>query len=159
MTAELKTLSTLSLEEKKEKGQKLTEMRKALEEYFTTKEKEFTLIEINEILKKDTVDLFVPAKDLETGYISLLTKTRREMEDIAKSMGFIVEMGTEVVNKFENFESVNIPLTHPATEMQDTIYLSKKDERGENYIFRAHTSAAQNYILKKYGAPVRAVVP
>ena len=159
LTAELKTLSTLSLEEKKEKGQKLTEMRKALEEYFTTKEKEFTLIEINEILKKDAVDLFVPAKTIEEWYISLLTKTRREMEDIAKSMGFIVEMGTEVVNKFENFESVNIPVTHPATEMHDTIYLSKKDERWENYVMRTHTSSAQNYILKKYGAPIKAVVP
>jgi len=159
LTAELKTLSTLSLEEKKEKGQKLTEMRKALEEYFTTKEKEFTLIEINEILKKDAVDLFVPAKTIEEWYISLLTKTRREMEDIAKSMGFIVEMGTEIVNKYENFETVNTPITHPATEMHDTIYVSKKDERGEHYILRTHTSSAQNYILKKYGAPVKAVVP
>jgi phenylalanyl-tRNA synthetase alpha subunit len=43
--------------------------------------------------------------------------------------------------------------------MHDTIYVSKKDERGEHYILRTHTSSAQNYILKKYGAPVKAVVP
>jgi phenylalanyl-tRNA synthetase alpha chain len=68
-------------------------------------------------------------------------------------------MGNEVVTKFENFESVNIPITHPATEMHDTIYVDKKDERGENYVLRTHTSSAQNYILRKYGAPVKAVVP
>jgi phenylalanyl-tRNA synthetase alpha subunit len=42
-------------------------------------------------------------------------------------MGFLMEYGTEMVTKFENFESVNIPLTHPATEMHDTIYLNDTD--------------------------------
>ena len=51
------------------------------------------------------------------------------MEEIAQSLGFIVENSTDVVSKFENFESVNIPITHPATEMHDTIYVDKKDGR------------------------------
>jgi phenylalanyl-tRNA synthetase alpha subunit len=34
--------------------------------------------------------------------------------------------------------------------MHDTIYLSEKDERGENYVLRTHTSAGQNYVLRKY---------
>ncbi|MBO4516680.1 hypothetical protein J5751_04605 [bacterium] len=32
-----------------------------------------------------------------------------------------------MVTKYENFASVNIPLTHPATEMHDTIYVNEKD--------------------------------
>jgi len=159
LSAELKNLASLSLEEKKEKGKKLTDLRQSIEEIFEKKEKEFLLDEVNELLQKDAVDLFVPAKTLEEGYFSLSAKTRRETEEIAQSMGFIVEMGNEVVTKFENFESVNIPITHPATEMHDTIYVDKKDERGENYVLRTHTSSAQNYILRKYGAPVKAVVP
>ena len=59
-----------------------------------------------------------------------------------------MEYGTEVVTKFENFESVNIPLSHPATEMQDTIYLSDKDATGENLILRTQTSSMQNYMIK-----------
>jgi phenylalanyl-tRNA synthetase alpha chain len=51
------------------------------------------------------------------------------VEEIAQSLGFIVENSTDVVSKFENFESVNIPITHPATEMHDTIYVDKKDDR------------------------------
>lgn len=74
-------------------------------------------------------------------------------------MGFIVESGTEVVTKFENFESVNIPLTHPATEMQDTIYLNDEDAHGEKLILRTQTSALQNYIIKKYGVPLKSVMP
>ena len=70
-----------------------------------------------------------------------------------------MEYGTEMVTKFENFESVNIPLTHPATEMHDTIYLNDKDASGENLILRTHTSSMQNYLIKKYGLPLKAVVP
>lgn len=74
-------------------------------------------------------------------------------------MGFVMEYGTDVVTKFENFESVNIPLTHPATEMHDTIYLTDKDSNGENLILRTHTSSMQNYLIQKYGLPLKAVVP
>ena len=81
------------------------------------------------------------------------------MEEIASSMGFRIELGTEVVSKFENFEAVNIPITHPATEMHDTIYLEKTDVRGENYVMRTHTSSAQNAVIQKYGVPIRAVLP
>jgi phenylalanyl-tRNA synthetase alpha chain len=63
------------------------------------------------------------------------------------------------VTKFENFESVNIPLTHPATEMQDTIYLKETDNRGEPLILRTQTSAMQNFMIKKHGVPLKAVVP
>jgi len=74
-------------------------------------------------------------------------------------MGFVMEYGTDVVTKFENFESVNIPLTHPATEMHDTIYLTDKDSSGENFVLRTHTSSMQNYLIQKYGLPLKAVVP
>ena len=63
----------------------------------------------------------------ENGSYSLLAEIRRDAEQICKSMGFVMEYGTEMVTKFENFESVNIPLTHPATDMHDTIYLNDKD--------------------------------
>lgn len=156
---EFKTMGTLSPEERKEKGQLLSDLKNSLESAYTEKEESFALIEINEILQKELVDISLPAKTLEQGYYNLLVKTRREMEDIAQSMGFIVELGTEVVTKFENFESVNIPITHPATEMHDTIYVNQKDQRGENYVLRTHTSSAQNYIIKKHGVPIKAVLP
>ncbi|MBQ7073665.1 phenylalanine--tRNA ligase subunit alpha [bacterium] len=158
ISSELKNLSTFSLEEKKEKGKQLTELRQSIEDLFEKKEKAFLLEEINQTLQKDSVDLFVPAQSLEEGFYSLSAKTRREIDEIAQSMGFIVEMGAEVVSKFENFESVNIPISHPATEMHDTIYVDQKDERGENYVLRTHTSSAQNYILRKYGVPIKAIV-
>lgn len=74
-------------------------------------------------------------------------------------MGFAIEDGKHVVSVFQNFESVNIPATHPATEMHDTIYLDQTDELGRRKLLRTHTSAQQNELIKKHGTPCRFVVP
>ena len=159
LTNEFKTMGSLSPEERKEKWQLLSDLKTTLESAYADKEQTLSLQEINILLEKELVDISLPAKKLDQGYYNLLVKTRREMEDIAQAMGFIVELWTEVVSKFENFEAVNIPITHPATEMHDTIYVDKKDARGENYVLRTHTSSAQNYIIKKHGVPIKAVLP
>lgn len=149
---------TLSPEEKKERGAILSEIKTKLTEAYETKEQHFKMAQINEQLEKDIVDVSLDVSK-EQGSYSLLANIRRDAEEICKSMGFVMEYGTEMVTKFENFESVNIPLTHPATEMHDTIYLTEKDPNGENLILRTHTSSMQNYLIQKYGLPLKAVVP
>jgi len=148
----------LAPEEKKQKGAKLSEIKTKLTEAYEAKEQSFKMEQINEQLEKDLVDISLDTTS-EHGSYSILAEVRRDAEEICKSMGFIMEYGTEVVTKFENFESVNIPLTHPATEMHDTIYLNDKDSSGENLILRTHTSSMQNFLIKKYGLPLKAVVP
>lgn len=148
----------LSPEEKKERGAKLSEIKTLLMEAYEEKEKTFTLEEINRQLQKDLVDISLDSS-VEVWSYSLLAEIRRDAEEICKSLGFVMEYGTELVTKFENFESVNIPLTHPATEMHDTIYLNETDASGENLILRTHTSSMQNYLIQKYWLPLKAVVP
>lgn len=159
LTESLKNLANLSPEEKKIQGGQLSAMRTTLQDAYQVKFDLLKTAEINAQLEKELIDISLPAAELEEGHFSLLTKVRRELEEIAQNMGFIVENGTDVVSKFENFEAVNIPVSHPATEMHDTIYVAEKDERGENYVLRTHTSAGQNYVIKKYGVPIKAVLP
>ncbi len=159
LTEALKGLANLSPEEKKIQGGQLSAMRMTLQDAYQAKFDLLKTVEINAQLEKELIDMSLPAAELEEGHFSLLTKVRRELEEIAQNMGFIVENGTDIVSKFENFEAVNIPVSHPATEMHDTIYVAEKDERGENYVLRTHTSAGQNYVIKKYGVPIKAVLP
>ena len=105
----------------------MSEIKTTLTSAYEEKEKNLSMNQINEKLEKDIIDIGLDAKEFEAGKYSILAEVRREVEDICKSFGFIVEYGYEVVSKFENFQSVNIPLTHPATEMHDTIYLNEKD--------------------------------
>ncbi len=158
LNEEFKVMVDLAPQEKKERGAQLSEIKTKLTEAYEARELEFKLGQINQQLEKDLVDISIDTLSSNGSY-SLLAQIRRDAEEICKSMGFIVEYGTDMVTKFENFESVNIPLTHPATEMHDTIYLNDKDPSWENLILRTHTSSMQNYLIQKYGLPLKAVVP
>jgi phenylalanyl-tRNA synthetase alpha chain len=89
----------------------------------------------------------------ELGSYHPITLATREVCEVFKSMGFTVEDYNEVVDDYECFESLNIPKHHPARDMQDTYYL----ENGQ--LLKTQTSAAQNAIMRKYGAPLRAIFP
>jgi len=154
-----KEMAALSPEEKKESWKILSEAKTVLTEAYENKIQALSIGQINEALQKDLVDFSLEKSPYEIWHRSLLAEVRREAEEVCKSMWFIVEYGTDVVTKFENFESVNIPLTHPATEMQDTIYLNEMDKKWEHLILRTQTSAMQNYMIKKYWVPLKAVVP
>jgi len=95
----------------------------------------------------------------EFGALSLLARERRRVEDICVAMGCDVVHGHELVSQFANFFSVNIPPSHPATEMHDTIFSTHTDADGMAHVMRTHTSSVQNTILKTHSLPIRAVVP
>ena len=88
-----------------------------------------------------------------TGSYHPITLIQREVEEIFASMGFTVEDYPEIVDDYHCFEALNIPKHHPARDMQDTYYI----ENGQ--LLKTHTSAAQNHIMRKYGAPLRAIFP
>jgi len=154
LNEEFKVMINLPDEEKKIRGAKLSEIKMKLTESYEAKEQSFKMAQINEQLEKDLVDISLDISHEEGSY-SLLAKVRRQIEEVYASMGFIIDYGHEIVTKFENFESVNIPLSHPATEMHDTIYLNDKDLYGQNLILRTHNSAHQVEDIMKYGVPLK----
>jgi len=159
LNEEFKKMASLSIEEKKEYGKTLSDAKVILTDTYESKEQLLSIDSINEKLREDIVDISVEGKKIEQWNFNLLTRVRRDLEEAAKTMGFIVESGNEVATKFQNFESVNIPLTHPATEMHDTIYLNEKDKSDEYLVLRTHTSALQNYMIKKHWLPLKVIVP
>ena len=89
----------------------------------------------------------------EHGSYHPITLVSREVVSIFESMGFTVEDYPEIVDDYHCFEALNIPKHHPARDMQDTYYTDT------NQLLKTHTSAAQNYIMRKYGPPLRAIFP
>jgi phenylalanyl-tRNA synthetase alpha chain len=72
---------------------------------------------------------------------------------IFRSLGFSVESGPEVETDYYNFEALNIPVDHPARDMQDTFFL----EGG--LLLRTHTSPVQIRTMEKTPPPIRMIVP
>lgn len=159
ITVAYKSLWSLSAEEKKEMWQKLGEIKTETSELYESKAAEFQRASINQHLANDIVDISLDVSLPPQGHAHLLHKERRLIEEICQSMGFIIEYGKDVVTKYENFYSVNIPASHPATEMHDTYFLEQTDDNGDNLVLRTQTSAMQNELMKRYGAPLKAVIP
>ena len=153
VTGLLKSLKDVGAQEKKELGQHINQLKKQVEERLAQRVESIRAAEEQrEIAAVERYDVTLPSKGL-TGSYHPITLVQRQLEEIFSSMGFIVEDFKEIVTDYECFEAVNIPKDHPARDMQDTYYL----ENGQ--LLKTHTSAAQNFILQKYGAPVRAIFP
>lgn len=159
LNEEFAKMKDASIEEKKTLWAKLSEIKTKLTSEYTKKDNEISIFEINEQLKKDIVDISVLWNKFKWWHFNLLAKTRRDMEKIAENMGFTIEYWHEMVTKYENFASVNIPLSHPATEMHDTIYVNELDKTGENLILRTHNSSQQVEDMLKMWAPMKLVCP
>ena len=152
-SALMQELRSLSGDEKKEAGQKINKIKKKIEhdieEYATKLE---LAKEAQEVEAVERYDITKP-HEYDIGSYHPITLIQRELENIFYSMGFTVEDYYEVVDDWNCFEALNIPKYHPARDMQDTYYLST------GQLLKSHTSAAQNSIMKKYGAPLRAIFP
>ena len=160
LTAILKSMGSLSAEERPKMGQLANEVRQSIEAMLTEKTKQLKEEQMrSEIEATPVFDVSAPV-DLTRGSYHPITLVQRECERIFKSMGFTVEDYSEIVTDYECFESLNIPKAHPARDMQDTYYL----ENGQ--LLKTQTSAAQNAIYKKYkdalindGVPIKAIFP
>ena len=143
----MKELKNMDNDTRKEFGKEINELKDSIDTSIRSfsermAEKQFEA----QIQLARKFDFTVPSVQDE-GSLHPITIVQRQIEDIFKSMGFIIEDGIEIQTEFNNFEAVNIPKNHPARDMQDTYYL----DNGQ--LLKTHTSAAQNAIMRKYGAP------
>lgn len=149
----LKSLKDVEAEKRKAFGQKANELRDYIENQISQKKYELRKKEYEAKEKNaKVIDLTIPV-DENIGSLHPITIVQKELENIFSSMGFTVEDGNEVETEYNNFEAVNVPKYHPARDMQDTFWL----ENGQ--LLKTQTSAAQNKIMKKYGAPLKAIFP
>ena len=141
------------VEQKKEFGQKVnalkTKIENSIEEIKTALLQKAIDDEINQTRQ---FDYSLPV-NTNTGSLNPRTIIQKQVVDIFKNMGFIIEDGREVETEFNNFEAVNVPKNHPARDMQDTFWL----DNGE--VLKTQTSAAQNRILKTYGPECKVLFP
>ena len=152
LSLEMKSLSSLSIEEKKIKGQELNTFKSFFEKEIQNKRSEIETSSINEKLRKENIDATLPPRNFETGRLHPISQTTYKIIEIFGNMGFSVKSGPDIETDFNNFTALNIPDHHPAREMQDTFYLDKK-------VLRTHTSPVQVRTMLESKPPIRIIVP
>ncbi|MBN1325657.1 phenylalanine--tRNA ligase subunit alpha [Candidatus Falkowbacteria bacterium] len=111
-------------------------------------------------LERDFIDVTLNVEKYKLGHLHPVTQISMELEDIFKSMGFMILDGPELESDYYNFEALNIPSWHPARDTQDTFYIDPLTSSGHDpQLLRTHTSPVQVRAMQKYGAPLRCVVP
>ena len=150
----MKQMATLSIEGKKELGQKVNAFKTKIEELVVARRKELEQIAINEKLMSETIDVTMPGKVLNTGSIHPLNKVIDELNTIFIGMGYNIAEGPEVEIDKYNFEMLNVPVGHPARDMQDSFYIT------EETLLRTQTSSVQvRTLLEAKGKPIKIVCP
>ena len=152
ISAEMKILSSLSIEEKKIKGQELNIFKSFFEQELKIKKSNLENKELNEKLQKEKVDTSLPPRNFSTGKIHPISQTIYKVIEIFGDMGFTVKNGPDIESDFNNFTALNIPDHHPAREMQDTFYIDDK-------VLRTHTSPVQVRTMLNSTPPIRIIVP
>ena len=151
-----KQMASLTIEEKKEFGKKLNEIKTSISLLLEQKRNEIEERLLNEKLESEDIDISLPSTKVIVGSPSIVEKTIEEIEDIFMSMGYDVVDGPEVELDKYNFELLNLPKGHPARDAQDTFYI-----KGEEILLRSQTSPVQvrTMISKDGKEPIRMICP
>ncbi len=153
LTAEMKTLGSLSPEERRTVGQQLNELRDHIEAAIETLQQSFAANREADQLVKERIDVTLPGRKISPGHLHPITLLRQKIEDIFVSMGYQIEDGPEIETDFYNFDALNIPANHPARSWQDTFYLN------DNLALRSQTSTVQIHAMQRRKPPLRVIAP
>ncbi len=110
------------------------------------------------------VDVTLPGRELSFGRRHPLTLIREQVVSLFEAMGFEILQGPQGEDDYHNFEALNMPVDHPARDMQDTFYLegsmpASDPSEPPATLLRTHTSGMQIRYMESHEPPVRIIAP
>ena len=153
LTTVLKSMKDVAPEERPKVGQMVNEVRALIEERLEETKTALARKAREEQMKREVIDVTLPAKKANTGHKHPNTIALEEVERIFVGMGYEVVEGPEVEYDLYNFEKLNIPKGHPARDEQDTFYIN------DSILLRSQTSPVQARVMEKQKPPISMIAP
>jgi phenylalanyl-tRNA synthetase alpha chain len=150
VTALMRELPNLPPEDKRKYGPRINALQKDLKEAISQKETKLEKARIQD----PAIDLTYLEKPLKTGMLHPTIQVIREMNEFFRYHGFSVADGPEIETAEYNFRKLNLPEGHPATDLQDTLFIEEP-----NLMLRTHTSSVETRVLTDYKPPIRVAFP
>jgi len=147
------------LEARKALGQAVNEAIARVEQAAAERESVVKRAAFAGAVEADRVDMSELALRAGTrrGRMHLVTQATERLEDVFVGLGFRIAEGPEVETDFHNFEALNMPPSHPARSMWDTLFVDQ-DPQG-SVVLRTHTSPVQIRVMQEWPPPIYAVMP
>jgi len=158
----LRGVAQLAPEQRGAVGKAANQARQALEHALEARAAELADRELEERLVRDRIDVSLPADPLpQIGRLHLITRTRREIEDVFIGLGFNVAEGPEVETVYYNFDALNHAPTHPSRLLTDTFYIKPAHDIFDpaSLLLRVHTSPVQVRAMEAQPPPIYIVMP
>lgn len=143
ITALMKGLAALSVEEKKAQGAAINQVKQGIEAALNERRNALADAAMQAQLQAQALDVTLPGRSQHRGSLHPISLAWQRIEHIFRSIGFDVADGPEIENDWFNFTALNNPPNHPARSMQDTFYVDMQDAQGQPYCLRTHTSPMQ----------------
>src|SRR6187455_1570079 len=160
ISALLKTLGSMSPDERKTQGPAINGLKERVTESITQHKEALNAAALDARLNTETVDVTLPVRETpaEIGRVHPISQVTDELTAIFADMGFAVAEGPDIETDDYNFTKLNFPEGHPAREMHDTFYFAPKPD-GSRLLLRTHTSPVQVRTMLSKKPPIRVICP
>jgi phenylalanyl-tRNA synthetase alpha chain len=160
VTALLKTLGTLSPEDRKTQGPLINGLKDRVNAALAGRREVFKGAALAARLNSESIDVTLPVREApaEIGRVHPITQVIDELTAIFADMGFAVAEGPDIETDDYNFTRLNFPPDHPARLMHDTFFFNPKPD-GSRLLLRTHTSPVQVRTMLSQKPPIRVIIP
>jgi phenylalanyl-tRNA synthetase alpha chain len=159
ITALLKGLGQLSLEERLERAPVYQGWRGALHGHIEARKQQFEREALERKLATEGLDMTLPVAAAPQGSVHPVSQVLDELAEIFADLGFSVATGPEIEDDWHNFTALNFPPDHPARAMHDTFYLEPRAAGEEAMLLRTHTSPVQIRTMMSKEPPIYIIAP
>ena len=153
LTTVLKTLKDYAPEERAKLGAEVNNLRNIMAHQLNTLREHFAQIELNKKLMSEKVDITVPSSSSEVGTLHPVNLVIDELLALCVGLGYEMAEGPEIETDYYNFQALNVPLDHPARDMQDTFFINPQ------FLLRTQTSPVQVRVMEHKKPPIKIISP
>lgn len=155
-TGEIKDLmgkiSEIAPVKRKEYGQGVNALRNEADKLINSAKENLKNKKVGSYLS-ESVDSLTNEKS-KVGHLHPLTETINEINEIFIRLGYSVYDGPELETDEYLFQRCNLPMHHPARDLQDSIFVDEP-----NILLRTQTSSVEAHALEDLEPPFKIVVP
>lgn len=154
-TETAKHIKTVPVEEKVEIGKVLNQVKNSLESAFETRRKV-----LSQKILEEKIDVTIPGLTPPLGHVHITTQAISEISRIFQRIGFTRIRYPEIEREWYAFESLNMPVHHPARDDFETFFIDSKPlGKLGRLVLSPHTSSGQVREMERVGGkpPIRMI--
>lgn len=162
LTLAMKDLGNLSPEARAEKGKEFNAIKTELTTALADRKNALLQATRSQVATTERIDVTLDLPSQTRGHLHLIPEFIRQVEEVFGRMGFEVADGPELEDEDHNFNLLNIPVTHPARDSQDTFWISdtiSEKDPTKKYTLRTHTSPVQVRYMQTHKPPFSIICP